>query len=89
MADADDSLALRAAWLHFVAGMTQSAVAKRLGLPSVKAHRLIAKAVADGAVKVTIDGASPNASIWKTVWPIFTASIIARSHPILARKACR
>ncbi len=30
MADADDSLALRAAWLHFVAGMTQSAVAKRL-----------------------------------------------------------
>lgn len=56
MADADDSLALRAAWLHFIAGMTQSAVAKRLGLPSVKAHRLIAKAVADGAVKVTIDG---------------------------------
>ncbi|MBV2143046.1 sugar-binding transcriptional regulator [Falsochrobactrum sp. TDYN1] len=56
MADPDDSLALRAAWLHFVAGMTQSAVAKRLGLPSVKAHRLIAKAVADGAVKVTIDG---------------------------------
>ncbi|MBB4094477.1 sugar-binding transcriptional regulator [Brucella pecoris] len=56
MADSDDSLALRAAWLHFVAGMTQSAVAKRLGLPSVKAHRLIAKAVADGAVKVSIDG---------------------------------
>ncbi|KAB2667372.1 sugar-binding transcriptional regulator [Brucella tritici] len=56
MADTDDSLALRAAWLHFVAGMTQSAVAKRLGLPSVKAHRLIAKAVADGAVKVSIDG---------------------------------
>ncbi|MFD1198841.1 sugar-binding transcriptional regulator [Brucella gallinifaecis] len=55
MADADDSLALRAAWLHFIGGMTQSAVAKRLGLPSVKAHRLIAKAVADGAVKVTID----------------------------------
>ncbi len=56
MSDADDSLALRAAWLHFVAGMTQAAVAKRLGLPSVKAHRLIAKAVADGAVKVSIDG---------------------------------
>ncbi|QWK79840.1 sugar-binding transcriptional regulator [Ochrobactrum sp. BTU1] len=56
MADSDDSLALRAAWLHFIAGMTQSSVAKRLGLPSVKAHRLIAKAVADGAVKVTIDG---------------------------------
>lgn len=56
MVDPEHSLALRAAWLHFVAGMTQSAVAKRLGLPSVKAHRLIAKAVAEGAVKVTIDG---------------------------------
>jgi len=36
--------------------MTQAAVAERLGIPSVKAHRLIARAVADGAVKVTIDG---------------------------------
>lgn len=54
--DIDDSLAIRAAWLHFVGGLTQSAVAKRLGLPSVKAHRLISKAVADGFVKVTIEG---------------------------------
>lgn len=54
--DADESLAVRAAWLHYVGGLTQSAVAKRLGLPSVKAHRLIARAVADGVVKVTIDG---------------------------------
>ncbi|WP_075180932.1 sugar-binding transcriptional regulator [Pantoea sp. 1.19] len=55
-ADADDALALRAAWLHFVGGLTQAEVAKRLGLPSVKTHRLIARVVADGAVKVTIDG---------------------------------
>lgn len=54
--DTEDSLAIRAAWLHYVGGLTQSAVAKRLGLPSVKAHRLIARAVADGVVKVTIDG---------------------------------
>lgn len=54
--DADETLAVRAAWLHYVGGLTQSAVAKRLGLPSVKAHRLIARAVADGVVKVTIDG---------------------------------
>lgn len=52
----EESLALRAAWLHYVGGLTQSAVAKRLGVQSVKAHRLIARAVADGAVKVTIDG---------------------------------
>ncbi len=56
MTDADDSLAVRAAWLHYAGGLTQSEVAKRLGVPSVKAHRLIARAVAEGVVKVTIDG---------------------------------
>ncbi|WFE76506.1 sugar-binding transcriptional regulator [Roseinatronobacter sp. S2] len=55
-ADADSSLAIRAAWLHYVAGLRQGEVAKRLGVPSVKAHRLIARAVAEGAVKVTIEG---------------------------------
>lgn len=54
--DSDDSLGLRAAWLHYVGGLTQAEVAKRLGLPSVKTHRLIARVVAEGAVKVTIDG---------------------------------
>ncbi|SFC40636.1 sugar-binding transcriptional regulator [Tropicimonas isoalkanivorans] len=54
--DDDHSLAIRAAWLHYVGGLTQSAVAKRLHLPSVKTHRLIARAVAEGAVKVSIDG---------------------------------
>lgn len=54
--DAEDSLAIRAVWLHYVGGLTQAAVAKRLGIPSVKAHRLIARAVADGVLKVTIDG---------------------------------
>ncbi|MEM5468237.1 sugar-binding transcriptional regulator [Celeribacter marinus] len=52
----EQSLAIRAAWLHYVGGLTQAAVAKKLGLPSVKTHRLIARAVADGAVKVAIDG---------------------------------
>jgi DNA-binding transcriptional regulator LsrR (DeoR family) len=54
--DPDQSLAIRAAWLHYAGGLTQAAVAKRLGLPSVKTHRLIAKVVADGVVKVSIDG---------------------------------
>lgn len=54
--DPDISLAARAAWLHFVGGLTQAAVAKRLGVPSVKAHRLIARAVDAGMVKVSIDG---------------------------------
>lgn len=54
--DPEQSLAIRAAWLHYAGGLTQAAVAKRLGVPSVKAHRLIARAVADGVVKVSIDG---------------------------------
>jgi DNA-binding transcriptional regulator LsrR (DeoR family) len=54
--DSEESLAIRAAWLHYAGGLTQAAVAKRLGLPSVKTHRLIARAVADGVVKVSIDG---------------------------------
>ncbi|SLN62843.1 Transcriptional regulator LsrR [Aquimixticola soesokkakensis] len=53
--DSDYSLAIRAAWLHYVGGLTQAKVAKKLGVPSLKAHRLIARAVAEGAVKVSID----------------------------------
>ncbi len=54
--DANDSLAIRAVWLHYAGGLTQAEVARRLGVPSVKAHRMIARAVAEGVVKVTIDG---------------------------------
>lgn len=56
MEDPEHSLAIRAAWLHYVGGLRQAEVAKRLGVPSVKAHRLIARAVAEGAVKVSIEG---------------------------------
>ena len=56
MNDTDQNLAIRAAWMHYVGGLTQAKVAKRLGLPSVKAHRLIARAVAEGHVKVSIEG---------------------------------
>jgi DNA-binding transcriptional regulator LsrR (DeoR family) len=54
--DDETSLATRAAWLHYAGGLTQSDVAKRLGLTSLKAHRLITKANQDGLVKVYIDG---------------------------------
>lgn len=49
-------MAARAAWLHYAGGLTQAEVAKRLGLTSLKAHRLIMKANQDGLVKVYIDG---------------------------------
>lgn len=49
-------MAARAAWLHYAGGLTQAEVAKRLGLTSLKAHRLIMKANQEGLVKVYIDG---------------------------------
>lgn len=52
----EDSLAIRAAWLHYAAGLTQAEVASRLGVTNLKAHRLIARANQNGAVKITIDG---------------------------------
>lgn len=54
--DAEESLAVRAAWLHYAGGLTQADVAKRLGVTGVKAHRLIARAAEAGLVKVRIDG---------------------------------
>ncbi|MEP5089519.1 MAG: sugar-binding transcriptional regulator [Paracoccaceae bacterium] len=52
----EDSLAIRAAWLHYAGGLTQADVAKKLRIPSVKAHRLISRANQAGAVKFIIDG---------------------------------
>lgn len=50
------SMAVRAAWLHYAGGHTQSEVARKLGLTSLKAHRLISKANNEGLVKFYIDG---------------------------------
>ena len=54
--DEDASMAARAAWMHYAGGMTQSEVAKRLGLTGLKAHRLITKANQEGLVRVFVDG---------------------------------
>lgn len=54
--DGDEGLSVRAAWLHYVGGLTQAETARRLGVTNVKAHRLIARAAQNGAVKVVIDG---------------------------------
>ena len=55
--DEEAALCVRAAWLHYGAGLTQGEVAKRLQVPNLKAHRLIARANRLGLVHVTIDGA--------------------------------
>lgn len=52
----DSSLSVRAAWLHYAGGITQVEVARRLGISSATASRLIASAHESGAVKVSIVG---------------------------------
>lgn len=54
--DVELNVAVRAAWMHYAGGLTQSEVAKRLGLSSVKAHRLISKANELGLVRIYVDG---------------------------------
>lgn len=54
--DDEASTSTRAAWMHYAGGLTQAEVARRLGLTSLKAHRLITKANQEGLVKVFIDG---------------------------------
>lgn len=49
-------MAVRAAWLHYAGRHTQAEVARKLGLTSLKAHRLITKATNEGLVKIFIDG---------------------------------
>ncbi|MEL6264925.1 MAG: sugar-binding transcriptional regulator [Pseudomonadota bacterium] len=51
----DADMAARAAWLHFVGGLTQSEVAKRLGVPTTRAHRYIARAQSEGLVRIFVD----------------------------------
>lgn len=54
--DEEAALAARAAWLHFAGGKTQGEVAELLGLPNTKAHRLIARARAEGMIRVFVEG---------------------------------
>jgi DNA-binding transcriptional regulator LsrR (DeoR family) len=56
MLDGDASLATRAAWLYFAAGLTQSEIASRLNIESTKAHRLIARASREGMIRVFVEG---------------------------------
>ncbi len=50
----DHELAARAAWLHFIGGLTQNQVADRLGLSPTRAHRAIARAHSLGLVHISV-----------------------------------
>ncbi|WP_163849515.1 sugar-binding transcriptional regulator [Pseudooceanicola aestuarii] len=48
-------LAARAAWMSFVGGMTQDQIARDLGISRQRAQRLVARATAEGLVRVRVD----------------------------------
>lgn len=54
--DEEAAYAARAAWLYFAGGKTQGEVAELLGIPNTKAHRLIARARAEGMIRVFVEG---------------------------------
>jgi len=54
--DAEQSLAIRAAWLAYVGGHTQEAIADRLSISRVKVQRLIASAMQNGLIKFFVEG---------------------------------
>lgn len=64
--EAEDGLAIRAAWLHYAGGLTQAEVAARLNISTVKANRLVNWANRNGAVKVSIVGEVAECAMLET-----------------------
>src|SRR3954470_12329110 len=56
----DDQLRVRACWLYYMEGLTQAAIAERLGTSRLRVNRLLMEARASGLVGITIN--SPLAS---------------------------
>jgi DNA-binding transcriptional regulator LsrR (DeoR family) len=52
----EEQLATRAAWLYFVAGLTQAQIGKKLGLNRTRVNRLLAQARDLGLVQINITG---------------------------------
>lgn len=67
----DASLAIRAAWLYYVHGLTQAQLAGHLGISRIKVQRLVARAHEENWVKVFVEGS--------------TAEGIALEHALKAR----
>ena len=54
--DPEEQIATRAAWLYFVAGLTQAQIGKKLGLNRTRVNRLLAQARDQGLVQINITG---------------------------------
>ncbi|MFO1120698.1 MAG: sugar-binding transcriptional regulator [Hyphomicrobiales bacterium] len=54
--DPEEQLATRAAWLYFVAGLTQIEIGRKLGVNRIRVNRLLAQAQRRGLVQIRISG---------------------------------
>ena len=54
--DREEQLTTRAAWLYFVAGLTQAQIGKKLGINRIRINRLLAQAREQGLVQIRITG---------------------------------
>ncbi len=55
MDETDDTLMVKAAWLYHVGGLNQAETADRLGLTRARVNRLLADALEEGVVSITVD----------------------------------
>ncbi|MBS0540016.1 MAG: sugar-binding transcriptional regulator [Proteobacteria bacterium] len=55
MADEDEQLRVRVAWLYFMEGLTQADIAGRLGITRLRANRLLGEARASGLVNIQVN----------------------------------
>ena len=82
--DGEASLAVRAAWLSFVGGLTQEAIAGRLGVSRIKVNRLVALAQKRGMVRTFVDGSIVECvALGAAAWPIATGWLFCEVVPSL------
>jgi len=55
MADEDEQLRVRVAWLYFMEGLTQADIAAKLGITRLRANRLLGEARASGLVNIQVN----------------------------------
>src|SRR5436309_15251831 len=55
MADEDEQLRVRVAWLYFMEGLTQADIAAKLGITRLRANRLLGEARESGLVKIQVN----------------------------------
>lgn len=55
MADEDEQLRVRVAWLYFMEGLTQGDIAGKLGITRLRANRLLGEARASGLVTIQVN----------------------------------